>query len=156
MLNIRAVFYLFFTYFSEFTESARILAIFPAEYRSHFNFNNAIMKTLQSAGHQITSITPFLSDTILENYINIDPKVQHSIVSNFTVEEMSRLDLYSFLRWSAGNDISYCEAVMKLDEIQVGCYLPYVMMPRMITNGRLVTSTNYPLTICASPAELPG
>lgn len=39
--------------------AAKILAVFPSDYKSHFFIGRSIVKTLADRGHEITFISPF-------------------------------------------------------------------------------------------------
>lgn len=52
-------------------EGANILGIFPTSSKSHIQMHKIIMKALAARGHQVTAITPYKSNTFVENYTDI-------------------------------------------------------------------------------------
>lgn len=62
-------------YLMSAVHSSRILGIFPIEARSHFNFHEAVIKSLLSAGHQVTLIAPFQPQNFHENLTLVNSQV---------------------------------------------------------------------------------
>lgn len=50
----------------------KILGIFPTSGNSHFFVGQGIMKSLHSAGHEITMLSPFPQKKPMENWTDID------------------------------------------------------------------------------------
>lgn len=102
------------------TDSAKILAIFPYPAKSHFTFNNAVMKSLSDAGHQITIITSFPQDITLENFTLIDTSKDFLIqVGNTTYNEFTDYSAYSITNVAFHHEKPTCYKFWQLQQIQV-------------------------------------
>lgn len=53
-------------------DGAQILAMLPIAAKSHWNTLDAVLQTLVAGGHNVTVLTPFLKNTRVANYTEID------------------------------------------------------------------------------------
>ena len=113
-------------------EAAKILGIFLSESQSHYNYNNAIMKSLMEVGHQVTIITPFAAEAATENYTSIIDFSQKEkyFVGQATPDEYVIQNLGKFLNLLIDLEYSYCSRFLHLPEIQVStsllCLISYL------------------------------
>lgn len=63
----------YFAFLPSFSESYKILAVFPTTYSSHWKIGVSISKQLALAGHDVTTISPF--------EIN-EPNIRNVLLSN--------------------------------------------------------------------------
>lgn len=85
MFNVFQIEVWFHLYLLNSVHSARILGVFPMEGRSHFNFHEAIAKSLLSAGHHVTLIAPFQPQNYHENLTIISSET----IQNTQLEPLS-------------------------------------------------------------------
>ncbi|XKL68154.1 hypothetical protein PGB90_003645 [Kerria lacca] len=112
--------FLFLLFLFNFTNGANIFAIFPLKIRSHFFFENAILKTLASAGHHITVVTPFTSIKSFDNYtiIELHESESNSIEKLQTVVDIKNISWFKMIYTSVKFMELTCHTVTKLKEIQ--------------------------------------
>ena len=92
-------FYLFILFFNSCV-SERILAIFPAAFKSHHNCGTAIVEALAERGHNITFISPFQLDEPVKNVKEI---VLKGIIKTF--ENQEPIDWFAVQREGKFNQI---------------------------------------------------
>ena len=102
--------------------SAKILGIFPAPYKSHFNYANAVMKSLINVGHEVTVITPFAKDAVTDNYSSIIDISEESLifVNSASYDEFVEQPIYSVLHSFLDSEKQLCELVINSKAYQVG------------------------------------
>lgn len=102
------------------TNGAQILGIFPAPGKSHFSFNEAMMRSLHNAGHEITFVSPFPYDESLKNYSVVDSRNNTPIFIHMMNGGATRDFSYSGLI-PLGIEIEnkLCKDVLGSSEIQV-------------------------------------
>lgn len=99
------------------TDAARILSIFPLKAKSHFMFNEAIMRSLSNAGHEVTIFAPYPLTKSMPNItlINTDETKLNPIKTALRQSAFQfMLDVFPILR-------SDCEKVIMMKEFQVSC-----------------------------------
>ena len=111
-------YFLVFTWLLDSTNAARILGIFPIAGKSHFSCNNAIMKSLHAAGHHVTMITPFVSETKIENftYSRFNTLI---FFGQPLKEDLNDFSVNYMMEVTTAYNVQYCYDVMQLKEIQV-------------------------------------
>ncbi|XP_065216818.1 UDP-glucosyltransferase 2-like [Planococcus citri] len=103
-----------------FINAIRILGLFAYPAKSHFTFNNAVLRSLANAGHDVTVFTSFPQDVAGENYTRvIDTSNEFSIqVANTTYDEFSKFSAYSILTVAFNHEKPLCEKLWNRKEIQ--------------------------------------
>lgn len=97
--------------------SARILGIFPLESRSHFAFSEAIMRSLDLAGHQVTIVGPYSPSYSSHNITVISSKNRKTGFSvNLAQAGDSWLDIITHAINLLEED---CYRLMSMKEVQV-------------------------------------
>ncbi|XP_065216826.1 UDP-glucosyltransferase 2-like [Planococcus citri] len=101
-------------------DGAKILGIFPMPVKSHFTCNNAIMKSLIEANHEVTVITSFPEQASAENYSSIiDVSAKGMIfVGQSKIDEFATQNVFRFLNLTNDMEHPFCAEVLKLPEIQ--------------------------------------
>ncbi len=106
--------------FGSTVNSARILGVFTATGKSHFIYNEAIMKALHAAGHDITFINAFPQSETPQNYTVIDSRINEFVyVGQSSVNDFVPLDLIGILKFELMWAEKPCYDIMQLDKIQV-------------------------------------
>ncbi|XP_065216827.1 UDP-glucosyltransferase 2-like [Planococcus citri] len=98
----------------------KILGIFPLPAKSHFTCNNAIMKSLIDAGHEVTVITSFPKQASAENYSSIIDVSEGEIifVGQSTFDDFISQSPSKLLEKGMEIEFPYCAKVLNLPEIQ--------------------------------------
>jgi len=94
--------------------------------KSHHSYNYAIMKSLHSAGHDVTMISPFPSERKIKNLTYIDSRSNTSFIyiGQTPIEHFRGMKLSEKMDFFLTMDIQYCYDVMQLKEIKVSLYSP--------------------------------
>lgn len=102
-----------------FAQALKILGVYPTSYKSHINYNNAVLRTLVQNGHQVTMISPF-RECAKENYTYIDTSNQTQLLLNaIGVDEFSYMDTTTGVYFILHDEVQLCYDFVKLPEIQV-------------------------------------
>lgn len=103
-------------------DGAKILGIFPLPAKSHFTFDNAIMKSLIDVGHEITVITSFPEQAAAQNYTSIidASEKQRVLISKSKIDEFRIQDVFKVINLLTETEYPICSLVLNLPEIQVG------------------------------------
>lgn len=88
--------------------------------KSHFIYNDAIVRSLISAGHEVTVASPFPHPNPPKNYTVIDMSKDSFIyVGRTTLQELNEISTYELIEFIASVEEEYCYKFMNLKEIQV-------------------------------------
>lgn len=100
--------------------AAQILAIFPVHSKSHHSINQPIVRGLVQRGHNITVISPFISNTRSLNYKEIFMKNDlFSFVDNISIDDVHLFNgVPNILFPIADLEYSSCLKVLKTDFIR--------------------------------------
>lgn len=108
------------------TKAAHILGVFSMPGKSHSSYNEAIMNSLQAAGHRITMISPQSPEKKFENFTYINSSLRSYIylgcnpkIHKGKIRDSSEISFSRGLRKFIENDVQFCHDIMKLPEIQV-------------------------------------
>lgn len=104
--------------------SARVLGIFVASARSHFNFNRQIMYSLLEAGHQVTFVSPFHEPNPPINVTYIVPKrsrIADTSTNDLLRTDFKNLSVLQFFHLVHQLCFTRCSDLMETPEIQVSC-----------------------------------
>lgn len=106
------------------TGGARVLMIQPLYAKSHDNFHSAIARSLLSAGHYVTFITPFPKSVRHSNYTAIDcsgRKDSFEFTNEMSMAEALQMksDSMALLTYGLESLKVRCPLVIQLDEVQV-------------------------------------
>lgn len=72
-MKLGIVFSLILAIFLAFSESYKILGVFPTNWQSHWIIGTSVMKQLTAAGHEVTLVSPFeLKENNVRNAILTD------------------------------------------------------------------------------------
>lgn len=109
------------------TLGARVLMVQPLYAKSHDNFVSAIAKSLLSAGHYVTFITPFPESVKHINYTAINcghPNDSSGFTNKMPIGEALKLSSDQTAIDTLGFEImrTVCPSVIQLDEVQVSVY----------------------------------
>ncbi|XP_065216819.1 UDP-glucosyltransferase 2-like isoform X1 [Planococcus citri] len=98
----------------------KILGIFTLPAKSHFTFNNAIMKNLIDSGHEVTIFTPFPELASAENYSSIiDVSEKNlSFVGQATFDEFTTQNPFKIFDQATEADLLLCSKVINSPEMQ--------------------------------------
>ncbi|KAJ4434828.1 hypothetical protein ANN_23399 [Periplaneta americana] len=99
--------------------TARILALFNYNARSHFIMFEPLLRGLANRGHEVFVVGHFPQKTPIPNYtdINVQDSIP-SVVNNFTVEYVRSFGLVNQLRFIWEKTLEMCETVMNHPEVQ--------------------------------------
>ncbi len=101
-------------------ETAKILGVFPVAAKSHFAYQESIVKSLHDAGHDVTIICPAGMAKSSKNYTVISvPSPNLDATTQGSVRTFVTLPLRIFVRGAMELIEKYCENFLKVEEVQV-------------------------------------
>lgn len=101
-------------------DAARILGIFVGPFKSHFTFNDGIMRSLVAAGHEVTAIGPFPITEHIANYTIINwESAEHVNVGDDLFNQYEEARLLDFAKKAMRMLEDLCTVILKMDKIQV-------------------------------------
>lgn len=90
--------------------------------KSFFYYNEAILKSLHKAGHQLVFVNPFPEIQPMENYTVVDSRFDSFVfVGQTSVDHFSGMSTRKFAKMMIDLEEKYCNDVMRLQVIQVSC-----------------------------------
>ncbi|XP_065224783.1 UDP-glucosyltransferase 2-like [Planococcus citri] len=103
-----------------FSQGLKILGIFPYPSKSHFTFNNAVMKSLIDARHEVTVITCFPDQASQQNYTSIiDISKEELMFKGKPFATVFAKSTFALLTRVMNAERPFCYEIMKLPEIQL-------------------------------------
>lgn len=107
-------------YLMSSVHSARILGIFPMEGKSHFNFHEAIMKSLLSVSHQVTLIAPFQPQNLYENLTVINSQtIQNTQLEPLSSSADPNLSWFATALIFLNSMEHYCNQILSIYDVKV-------------------------------------
>lgn len=132
------------------SNGARILAIFPFPAKSHFSCDEAMIRSLYDAGHEITFVSPFFNDESLKNYSAVNTRHNLPIyIGISSISEFRDLSFFESISQGIETVTQACKDVLGSSEIQVSSVL--CLEFRLHLGKRIyifILSTSSPCPVC--------